>query len=107
MANIANTPKRYQRETHFTNDSAISICVWTDQMIHEFQYGMIKSAINDIQDGRKSKRMRQEATRWLLDDDYVHPLSFCNCCRSLDLDAEYLRTMLSRLLEGRFQYESI
>lgn len=85
----------------------ISNPTWTYQMIEDLQYGMIKSAIDDIRDGRKSKLMRQEATKWLLEDDYFHPLSFCNCCRSLGLDAELLRSMLSRLLQGRFHYESI
>ncbi len=77
--------------------------IWTDEDIEELQYGMIKSAINDVRDGRKSKLMQREAKKWLWDDDYHHPLSFCNCCLSLGLDVELLRSMLSRLLNERFK----
>lgn len=81
--------------------------IWTDVDIEELQYGMIKSAINDVRDGRKSKLMQREAKKWLMDDDYDHPLSFCNCCLSLGLDEERLRLMLNRLLNGGFHNESI
>ncbi|EGR0468616.1 hypothetical protein BC355_17625 [Vibrio cholerae] len=74
--------------------------VWTDQAIEELQYGMIVSAINDLRDGRKSKLMQREAKNWIREDDYIHPLSFCNCCMSLGLDEERLRQLISHLIKG-------
>lgn len=104
-----NTHQHQPTSKVFTERVAVDIpkTVWTDEDVYELQIGMIKSAINDVRDGRKSKLMQREAKRWLLEDDYVHPLSFCNCCRSVGLDAELLRSMLSRLLKGGFENESI
>ncbi|BBM67874.1 hypothetical protein VA249_45200 (plasmid) [Vibrio alfacsensis] len=103
----SQTQSKHSQAAFMSQESDSSNPIWTDENIDELLYGMIKSAINDVRDGRKSKLMRQEAAKWLLDDDYIHPLSFCNCCRSLGLDAELLRSMLSRLLQGRFSHESI
>lgn len=79
--------------------------VWSDDHIEELQMGLITSAINDVRDGRKSKKMQQEAREWILCDDISLPLSYFNCCRSIGLDGELLRELLNYLVKGDL-YES-
>ena len=73
---------------------------WTTDDISELQYGMIKSAIDDVRDGRKSKKMQQEARDWLLSEDSALPLSFSNCCLALGLDADVLLDLVNKLTQG-------
>ena len=73
---------------------------WTTDDINEIQYGMVRSAIDDVRDGRKSKKMQQEAKDWLLSNEHELPLSFSNCCLALGLDAEVLLNLLDRLTQG-------
>jgi hypothetical protein len=93
--------------THSNNTSVILpkservyIGEWTDEAISELHQGMIKSAIDDFRDGRKSRQMRLEAKDWLLSDDEMSPLSFVNCCNALNLDAEALRRMVLKMTQG-------
>lgn len=73
---------------------------WTTEDITELQMGMIKSAIEDLRDGRKSKKMQQEAKEWLISDDSTSPFSFNNCCSVLGLDAEKLKMLINRMTQG-------
>lgn len=73
---------------------------WTDEDITELQHGMIKSAIEDIRDGRKSKKMQQEARKWMLCTDLDYPFSFVNCCSALGFDETVLRNLVNRLTQG-------
>jgi len=73
---------------------------WTYDDITELQYGMIKSAINDVRDGRKSKKMQQEAKTWLLSEDDEQPFTFSNCCLALGLDADVLLDLVDTLTQG-------
>lgn len=74
--------------------------IWTDEHLDELRIGLIKTAIDEVRDGRKSKRMQQEAREWIMTDDLRHPLSYLNCCRAIGLDGEKLRELLNHLLKG-------
>lgn len=73
---------------------------WTESDIEELQIGMIKSALVDVRDRRKSIKMRREAYDWLMSDDTQEPLSYVNCCRSIGLDDAVLRDLFLRLIQG-------
>lgn len=73
---------------------------WTTSDIEELQLGMIKSALVDIRDRRKSIKMRQEAYDWIMSNDTHQPLSYVNCCRSIGLDEVVLRDLFLRLTQG-------
>ncbi len=73
---------------------------WSAEDINELQMGMIKSAIEDLRDGRKSKKMQLEAKEWLLSNDLTSPFSFINCCSALGLDADNLRILVNKMTQG-------
>jgi hypothetical protein len=73
---------------------------WTTDEINELRLGMIVSALDDIRDNRKSKKMQQEAREWLVSNDSISPFSFQNCCYFLGLDSERLRELTDQLTHG-------
>ncbi|ELA9367553.1 hypothetical protein QUN99_003443 [Vibrio parahaemolyticus] len=73
---------------------------WTNDDISELQLGLIRSALDDIQDKRKSKTMQREAKEWLLRNDDESPFAFLVCCQCLGLNPYLLLNMVDTLLEG-------
>ena len=73
---------------------------WTNDDITELQLGMIRSALEDLRDGRKSKKMQQEAKDWLLCSDKQSPFSFLVCCQTVGLNPYQLLNMVDTMLQG-------
>lgn len=78
---------------------------WTDDDVTELMSGMLKSALEDIADGRKSKTMKDEAIEWLMRDDYSSAFSACNCCKSLGYDIDLLRMEVNKHTNGALNHD--
>ena len=49
--------------------------------------------------GRRAQRLFQESEEWFFVDETTWPFSFLNVCSLLDLDPDYVRLGLRRMLE--------
>ncbi|WP_318408870.1 hypothetical protein [Photobacterium leiognathi] len=78
---------------------------WTDDDVTDLMEGMLKSALLDIADGRKSKVMKDEAIEWLIRDDYSSAFSACNCCKALGYDIDLLRTEVNKHTNGALNHD--
>lgn len=102
MQYVTNTPSKATSldSQILAKEERLFLNEWTSTDVNELQRGMITSAINDVRDGRKSKKMQQEAIEWIVSDCTLSPFSFVNCCSALNFDEIVLRNMLNRLLQG-------
>lgn len=87
---------------HFLHDFSSD---WTDDDVTELMSGMLKSALEDIADGRKSKAMKDEAIEWLMRDDYTYAFSACNCCKKLGYDIDILRIEVNKHTNGALNHD--
>ncbi|BBM67875.1 hypothetical protein VA249_45210 (plasmid) [Vibrio alfacsensis] len=66
---------------------------WTDSEIVIMQEGMLIEALKEINDGRKSEKMRQEAIEWLMHES-EEPFSADVCASNCGYDITTLRAYL-------------
>lgn len=97
---MSNVTTHLPHITPLPKEQRVFLKQWQFDEIYELQFGMIKSAIEDIRDGRKSKLMQKEAREWLVSDDLSSPFSFSNCCQTCGLDETVLRNMVNKLTQG-------
>ncbi|GMQ49621.1 hypothetical protein [Vibrio sp. 10N] len=72
---------------------------WTDSEIRNLCFNMLKEAVREIRDHRKSQQMREEAREWLLSNSQS-PFSAINCCDYAGIDIHSLRKNVDRLTNG-------
>lgn len=70
---------------------------WQEKEIISIQNAMLKQAIAEVRDRRKSQTMRQEAWQWLMNDEDT-PFAARLCAENNGYDIDVLRTMLKRLV---------
>lgn len=100
-----NTPQNNRKRSGYSPKFADYCPNWTEQDIDELRLGMIKSALEEIRDNRRSLPMRKEAYWWLMSNDSDNPMSALNCCLALGLDIHRLRYLMNRLTNGGLRYE--
>ena len=94
-----------------TNNNSIShqdlqdLTLWSDDDVTDLMEGMLKSALLDIADGRKSQVMKDEAIQWLMRDDYDSAFSACNCCKALGYDIDLLRMEVNKHTNGALNHD--
>lgn len=73
---------------------------WSEEDIKELQFALLNTALEELKDGRKSIKMRQEAWDWLMEDETssVSEFSASYCCSANGISIEKLRSMLISLL---------
>ncbi|WP_318444890.1 hypothetical protein [Photobacterium leiognathi] len=81
------------------------LTLWSDDDVTDLMDGMLKSALLDIADGRKSQVMKDEAIEWLMRDDYSSAFSACNCCKALGYDIDLLRTEVNKHTDGALNHD--
>ena len=77
---------------------------WTDREISNLCFNLVKEAVRDLHDHRKTKQRKQESREWLFSNDTVHPFSAVNCCDRANLDIHSLRANVIRLLRGDIRH---
>lgn len=88
----------YATTTRYRLNETIS--EWTESEIRNLCFNMLKEAVREIRDRRKSQQMRQEAREWLLSNDCQSPFSAINCCNYAGIDIHTLRMNVDRLTNG-------
>jgi hypothetical protein len=73
------------------------IFAWEDTEIYALQKAMLKQALQELRDLRKSKQMRQEAWNWIMSDE-EHAFSSRTCASNNGYNIEQLRGYLRRLV---------
>ncbi|MGR5178866.1 hypothetical protein [Vibrio mediterranei] len=72
---------------------------WTREEVIQIQKAMLKQALSEVRDGRRSKAMREEAWNWLMSDD-DHPFCSRICAANNGLDIDILRCQVRRLVRN-------
>ncbi|NOI31995.1 hypothetical protein [Vibrio coralliilyticus] len=76
--------------------------VWTDEEIILAQEGMLLLALHEIQDGRKSAKMRIEAIEWLMRES-DEPFSADICAKNSGYDIRVLREHLRPIIRKYYR----
>ncbi|MEZ9863864.1 hypothetical protein AB4525_08235 [Vibrio breoganii] len=71
---------------------------WEDEEVIAIQLAMIKQALNELNDHRRSEKMRKEAWDWLFSDE-DHPFCSRLCASNNGLDIDCLRSLVRRLVK--------
>ena len=94
----ASQPKNSSQLGFFPTDEATNfIFAWDDVEIFSLQKEMLKQALYELRDLRKSKQMRQEAWDWIMSDE-DHAFSSRVCASNNGYEIERLRAYLRRLV---------
>lgn len=97
---MKNAATRLTNQTVSSKHDGVTSETWTNNDILELRLGMIVSALSDIRDDRKSKKMQEEAKAWFMSNDSHSPFSALNCCLAVGLDIHRLRQMMNTLTRG-------
>lgn len=92
MKNATTHLARSEQSTHTD--------IWSAKSVKELQMGMIREALEVLNDGRKSQQMKQDAKAWIVRKGRKDPFSFSSCCDANGLNASYLRWLLNKILLG-------
>lgn len=74
---------------------------WTDRELSNLCFSLVKEAVRDLQDDRKTKQRKRESREWLFSNDTAHPFSAMNCCDLANLDIHVIRANVNRLTTWR------
>lgn len=94
----ASQPENANQLGFFPTDDATNfIFAWEDIEIFALQKAMLKQALHELRDQRKSKQMRQEAWDWIMSDE---DHAFCSriCASNNGYNIDELRGYLRRLI---------
>lgn len=84
-------PKELETDTEYWFD-------WSSEEIRSIQKAMLKQALAELRDKRKSHQMRVEAWNWLMSDE-DHPFCSRVCAESNALNIDILRGHVRRLVK--------
>lgn len=70
---------------------------WNYSDVHQLKLSMLKQALEEIADRRRSIKMRDEAREWLFDENPDNPFSARKCAIAGGYDIDRLRELLSFL----------
>lgn len=70
---------------------------WEDVEIFAIQKAMLKQALAELRDKRKSRQMREEAWRWLFSPEQ-HPFSADVCAANNNYDIDVIRAQVRRFV---------
>lgn len=68
---------------------------WSDGDIHAIQFALLVQSLTELNDRRRSRKMRGEAWEWLFSDS-TQPFSSSMCAQSHNLSIEILRQRVKK-----------